>query len=111
VAWVNRGRKILERSGYEVTPCTSGIEALQLFCKNSTSYHLVITDLSISDMDGKQLIRELTRKKPGIPIILCTGYTHDICREDFSSLDLDAFILKPYNEAEIARVVRKVLDQ
>lgn len=110
-ALVNRGRKILEKLGYLVTPCTSGIEALQLFCKNPASFDLVITDLTISDMDGKQLIREFSRKKPGIPVILCTGYSQDICREDFSSLDLDAFILKPYNETEIARVVRKVLDQ
>jgi len=110
-ALVNMGRKMLEKLGYVVTPCTAGLEALQAFCHDPALFDLVITDLTMPDMDGKQLIREFSRRKPGIPIILCTGYTQDICREDFSGLDLDAFILKPYNKAEIARVVRKVLDQ
>jgi CheY-like chemotaxis protein len=107
---VNMTRKMLERLGYVVTPCTLGIEALQILCKNPNAFDLVITDLSMGDMDGKQLIREISRRKPGIPIILCTGYSQDICREEFGNLEIAAFILKPYNKEEISKMIRKVLD-
>lgn len=109
-ALVNMSRKMLEKLGYVVTPCTAGLEALHLFGENPAAFDLVITDLTLPDMNGKQLIREFSRKKPGIPIILCTGYTQDICREDFEDLDIDAFILKPYKREEIVSVIRKVLD-
>lgn len=109
-ALVNMGRKMLEKLGYMVTPCTAGFEALHVFCKNPDAYDLVITDLTMPDMDGRKLIQEIFRKKPNIPIILCTGYSQDICREEFGGLEIAAFILKPYNKEEISRVVRKVLD-
>ena len=109
-AIVNMNRKMLEKLGYVVTPCTAGLEALHIFGENPAAFDLLITDLSLPDMNGKQLIRELSRKKPGIPIILCTGYTQDICREDFEDLKIDALILKPYKKEEIISTIRKVLD-
>ncbi|MDQ1350887.1 MAG: hypothetical protein QG657_1189 [Acidobacteriota bacterium] len=111
VALVNMCRKLLEKLGYEVIPCIDSIEALRIFCEDPRYFDLVITELTMPGISGKQLAQELINIKPDIPVILSTGFTREMCREDFSAVGIKSFLLKPYNNEELARVVRKVLDQ
>ena len=109
-ALVDLGKRTLESLGYEVTTRTSSLEALELFKAKADSYDLVITDMTMPNMTGDELARELIRIKPQMPIILCTGYSARINQEQAIAVGIRAFVSKPVLRKEIAKTIRKVLD-
>ncbi|MFA7061983.1 MAG: ATP-binding protein [Pedobacter sp.] len=106
--------RMLKQLGYNVISRTDSIDALQLFSSSPEQFDLIITDQAMPHMNGTELARELTRIRPDIPVILCTGY------DTISSGDTDdmgetaEFIselaLKPLIRGEIASMIRRVLD-
>ena len=109
-ALVDLGKRTLESLGYEVTTRTSSLEALELFKARADSYDLVITDMTMPNMTGDELARELIRIKPQMPVILCTGYSARINQEQAIAVGIRAFVSKPVLRKEIAKTIRKVLD-
>ena len=67
--------EILKLLGYRVTIRTSSLEALELFKHRSHDFDLVVTDMTMPNLTGDKLAVELMKIRPGIPIILCTGYS------------------------------------
>ncbi|MGD9975599.1 MAG: PAS domain S-box protein, partial [Desulfatirhabdiaceae bacterium] len=70
-------QQILERLGYQITARTGSLDALAVFRSNPEHFDLVITDRSMPNMTGDQLAKELISIKPGIPIIICTGFSNE----------------------------------
>ena len=108
---VNSMRETLERLGYKVTPRTSSIEALETFRNDPEVFDLVITDMTMPNMTGKELVIEIKKSRPDMAIILCTGFSDQISREGAKELGIDAFIMKPIIRSEIANSIREVLDK
>ena len=105
------GSQILERLGYSVTTRTSGIEALELFRTKPNDFDLVVTDMTMPNLTGDKLAVELMKIRPEIPVILCTGYSKKISDETASEIGIKAFAYKPVVKADLAKSVRKVLDE
>lgn len=105
------GSQILARLGYSVTTRTSSIEALELFQTKPSDFDLVVTDMTMPNLTGDKLAIELLRIRPDIPVILCTGYSKNISNESASEIGIKAFAYKPMVNAEMAKTVRKVLDE
>lgn len=104
------GKLILEKLGYNVTVRTSSIEALEVFRKTPNKFDLVITDQTMPNKTGTQLTRELLRIRPDIPVILSTGFSETVNKENFKALGIRAFVMKPIAKNDIAKIIRKVLD-
>lgn len=100
----------LERIGYEVTAKTASMEALELFHAGSAAYDLVITDMTMPRMTGIELSREIKKIRPDIPVILCTGYSEDLDQERCRQLGIDGYITKPFVRKDLAKILRRVLD-
>ncbi len=66
--------------------------------------------MAMPDMTGEQLVRELTAVKPDIPIIICTGFSEKIDKENAAALGVKGFLMKPVIKSEMAAMVKKVLD-
>ena len=103
--------QVLERLGYAVTTRTSSVEAYELFKSKPNDFDLVITDMTMPNMTGDKLATELMRIRSNIPIILCTGYSKKISEEIASKLGIRAFAYKPIVKADLAKTIRKVLDE
>lgn len=110
MALVKIGKRMLESLGYEVTGRTISIEALELFKTKADSFDLVITDMTMPNMSGDKLARELIRIKPEIPVILCTGYSARINPQQAAAMGIRAFVSKPVLRADIAKTIRTVID-
>ena len=110
-ALVHLGQAVLTQLGYDVTTCTSGVEALAAFQAAPQHFDLVITDYTMPQMTGDVLTRALRRLRPYIPIILETGFSHTIDAEQAAALGIDAFLLKPWTVRELARIIAQVLAQ
>ena len=103
-------QKRLEMLGYKTTAMTNSKEALELFRAEPNEYDLVITDQTMPNMTGEQLAKELLKIRPDIPIIICTGYSSRIDAEKADSIGIRAFVMKPVDNRELSRMVRRVLD-
>jgi len=110
-AIVEMGEEILAELGYEVTSRTSSTEAFALLKENPSRFDLVITDQTMPDMTGVELAKEILTLRPGIPVILCTGFSHLVDAEGATAAGIRAFAMKPLTKREIAKTIRKVLDE
>lgn len=108
---VEMGREMLEGLGYEVTTATSSARALEIFRAQPDRFDLVITDMTMPGMTGKELAGELLGIRPDIPIILCTGFSEIITEEEAKSMGIRKFAIKPLNLRSIADLIRAVLER
>jgi CheY-like chemotaxis protein len=104
-------KQMLERLGYQVTSRFSSLEALEAFRKNPDKFDMVITDMAMPNMPGDKLSVELTKIRPDIPILLCTGFSETMSEEKATSLGIKGFILKPIVMKDLDQKIREVLDK
>ena len=102
---------MLERLGYNVSAFVSSIDALETFISSPDEFDLVITDMSMPGVTGDQFAKKLNAIRKGIPVILCTGFSETINQEKAASLGIKGFLMKPIIRSELAKMVRKVLDE
>ncbi len=104
-------KRILQKLGYKVTTRTSSPDALEAFRQSPNSYDLVISDITMPNMLGQELAKRLIMIRPDIPIILCTGFSERINSETAPEHGIKGFLMKPILRSELAKMVRKVLDE
>ncbi|MDO9263049.1 MAG: ATP-binding protein, partial [Desulfosalsimonadaceae bacterium] len=102
---------ILQRLGYSVTLQTGSKEALSLFQSDPQAFDAVVTDMTMPNMTGDLLAVELMKIRPDIPVILCTGYSNKISEDIAAEIGIRAFAYKPIVKADLAKTLRKVLDE
>jgi PAS domain S-box-containing protein len=102
---------MLGRLGYSVETFTSPLAALERFLQVPLHFDLVITDLSMPQMTGLELIESLRVANPEVPVILCTGFGAQLTPEKMKSARLDGYLTKPIIRLELAGTVRKALDK
>ncbi len=104
------GQSMLKSLGYQPTVMLSSKSALEWFQKDPDCFDLVITDMTMPHMTGDKLAEKLMRIRPGIPVIIATGYNEKISEEIVRALGIKALIMKPFNRREISQTIRSVLD-
>jgi PAS domain S-box-containing protein len=110
-AIVRMEQQLLERLGYQVTIRTGSLDALEIFKADPHSFDLVLTDMTMPNMTGVQLAGEIKKIRPDIPVILCTGFSHQINDTKSKALGIQGFVMKPVAKKEIAETIRNVLDK
>ncbi|MEJ2039531.1 MAG: response regulator, partial [Desulfosarcinaceae bacterium] len=108
---VNSARQTLMLLGYNVTTRIDPLEALELFKASHAKFDLVITDLTMPQMNGDELAREFKQIRADIPVMLCSGLDTRVSRERIAEAGICAVINKPILRSELAEAVRRVLDQ
>jgi CheY-like chemotaxis protein len=103
--------QMLERLGYEVETKINPTEVLELFKSNPDHFDLIITDMTMPQMTGVKLSVKLKAVRSDIPVIICTGHSSLIDKEKAKQLGINAYVMKPIVKSELAKVVRKVLDE
>ncbi|MBC8440951.1 MAG: PAS domain S-box protein [Deltaproteobacteria bacterium] len=104
-------KRMLERLGYQVTSHSSSFEALEAFRDSPDKFDLVITDMAMPNMPGDKLSVELTKICPGIPILLCTGFSETMSEEKAASIGIKGFLMKPIVMMDLAQKIREVLNE
>jgi len=101
---------MLTALGYTIVSTASSMEALDLFSSQPERFDCVITDMTMPYMRGDVLARKLMALRPGLPVILCTGFSEKISEQQALEQGIKAFLMKPYTMQGLAAVVRTVLD-
>ncbi len=108
---VEMEQQMLKKLGYTVTTETSSRKALELFRSVPDRFDLVITDLTMPEMNGYLLAQKLKEIRPNLPIILCSGYHEYGSKKKIQEMGISAFILKPVTLMDLSRIARKILDR
>ncbi|HUF27700.1 MAG TPA: ATP-binding protein [Gemmatimonadaceae bacterium] len=102
--------RILERQGYRVLEAPGPVEAEALVARHPGAIDLVLTDLVLPGMSGRDLAELLTTVEPGLRVLYMSGYTDDaVIRRGLLDPGM-AFLSKPFTVEEVARKVRATLD-
>ncbi len=103
--------QMLKSLGYLVESRTSSIEALEAFKADPDKFDLIITDMTMPNMTGIKLASEIRKIKPAIPIILCTGFSSTVNKNNFRDYGIDELIMKPVIQIELGNIIHKVLNK
>jgi PAS domain S-box-containing protein len=101
--------KLLEHLGYQSVGLTDPRKALEVFRGRPDDFDLAIMDQTMPHMSGGELAREILKVRPGLPIILCTGYSENLNEEEALAMGIKAFLMKPFSVKEIAETIRRAL--
>jgi PAS domain S-box-containing protein len=102
--------RLLEAQGYSVLQARDGEEAMRTLQSSRETIDLLITDVVLPKMGGRELAEQVQAKRPGIAVLFASGYTEDIVFHH-KLLDREVALLhKPFTRESIARKVREVLD-
>jgi PAS domain S-box-containing protein len=103
-------QRILQMRGYKVLTASYGEAALGIASLPGQQIDLVVTDVVMPGMNGREFIEALDDRTPGIPVLYMSGYTNDdILRRGLMDSSV-AFLQKPFTAKGLARLVRSVLD-
>ena len=104
-------RTILTRNGYRVLATASGVEAMALWPSIEASIALLLTDLVMpGGISGHDVAERARASRPGLPVVLMTGYSPDIAGRTLSARDSAHFLQKPFTRDALLATVRRCLD-
>ncbi|MCP4718453.1 MAG: response regulator [Desulfobacteraceae bacterium] len=107
---LNIMEQILNRFGYRITSFDISTEAYKYFQKSPYAFDLVITDMTMPELTGDKLIKDIKNIRPDIPVILCTGFSKKIVQGRTSDSKPDKILMKPTGKDELLRTIRLLLD-
>lgn len=105
------GVMTLERLGYRVIAASDGAEAVDRFLAGRSGIDLVLLDLFLPGLTGRQVLEKIRQIRPGIPVIVTSGHDFERDKEVFAELKADDYVLKPFTITDLAVAVRTVLDR
>jgi PAS domain S-box-containing protein len=108
---VNVGKNFLEKLGYKPLVARNGLEAVEIFRLYKDEISLVVLDLIMPKMNGKQAFAQIKNIRADARILISTGYAVDDKIEGFLNQGCHGFIQKPFSLNEFARALRKILDK
>ncbi len=103
--------RTLQAQGYRVLAAASGSEAIDLFFQASGKIDILVTDLMMPKMNGRELAEILREKVPHLSVLYISGYSGDLSIQPDAEYGVDAFLQKPFLPIDLASKVRSVLDE
>ncbi|MBN1517144.1 PAS domain S-box protein [Candidatus Sumerlaeota bacterium] len=103
---------VLQRAGYRVLTASNGEKALETFDRCHNAIDLVVLDMVMPGMSGREVYQHLLKRKSGVRVLFSSGYTAENVVDDLiKHNDLAGFIAKPYRVDQLLSEVRRLLDQ
>ena len=101
-------RMILERTGLTVLTAADGRQAVEMFEQHAGEIHAVLLDLTMPGMDGSEVFRQMTNRRPDVKVVLCSGYNEHDATTKLGGQIPAAFLRKPYVPGELVERMRAV---
>jgi CheY-like chemotaxis protein len=102
--------RILRENGYEVVDAPGPLEALELF-RLGLRVDLVLTDVVMPDMSGRELTEQIAEQFPALPVVYMSGYSHEVIAHQ-GVLEPDVLLVeKPFTDQALLRTVHAALDR
>ena len=99
----------LQSYGYKITSTTSSKKAIELLEASPEEYDLVVTDQTMPEMTGVEMIKHLFEIRPDIPVILCSGYSEQVDEAQALSLGCAKYMSKPINNQDLIEAIQETI--
>ncbi|HEX5417349.1 MAG TPA: ATP-binding protein [Chloroflexota bacterium] len=103
-------RSVLEYCGYRVFDAEGGTQALKLSASHDGPIDLLLADVVMPGLSGREVAELLVRQRPGLKVLYTSGYTDDVILQHGVSQASVAYLPKPFSPADLARAIRRQLD-
>jgi PAS domain S-box-containing protein len=104
-------RRLLERYGYTVMEARHGADALRMVEEGGPEVDLVLTDLVMPEMGGRELVERLRARRPTLKVLYMSGYTEKAITADGIMPPRTGFVEKPFTVEQLLRRLREILDE
>jgi CheY-like chemotaxis protein len=101
---------ILTRLGYQVMVFNDSLEALAFITQDSTAFDLLVTDMSMPNLTGLELVQKTLAVRPDLPVILCTGFNQMLDKKEAKALGIHSYLEKPVSVKDLTEAIRQALD-
>lgn len=101
---------LLKSKGYKVYTAIDGKEAVKLYEQHKQKIDLVITDMGLPGITGKDVFKKLREMNPGVKVVLASGFFEPEIKSELLKAEASGFIQKPYIPDDILRIIREMLD-
>jgi CheY-like chemotaxis protein len=102
---------VLTEYGFEVTVTTRPDEALRLIVEGPESFDVLVTDMTMPGMLGTHLARRARELRPGLPVLLYTGFSESVSGETLREAGIGRLLMKPVAPLDLARAINEVLEE
>ena len=102
--------RILRAAGYLVLEASNGRDAIQIASGFQGEIHLVVADVIMPELSGKELFVEIEAVRPGIKVLYITGYPENMLIHNGALTLNDPLLPKPFTAETLRRKVREVID-
>ncbi|MGD9364088.1 MAG: response regulator [Desulfobacteraceae bacterium] len=103
--------QLLSKMGYHVTTNNNPVAALEQFRNAPEQFDLVISDVTMPQMAGPDMAKEMMKIRPDLPVLLCTGYSANISEQMASNIGARALMYKPLVRDKLSAAIRGALDK
>jgi CheY-like chemotaxis protein len=104
-------KTLLQRLGYTVIVGKSGVEAMELAETHDGDIELVLLDMILPDMGGKEIYQRLSEVRPNAKVIVSSGYSIDGPAKEILDAGADSFIQKPFTINDLSSKIAEVLEE
>ncbi len=111
VALTEMMRRLLRDEGYDVTAYSSSLDALEYFKNHAAGVDVVISDNTMPHMTGLQMVREVHKLRPDLPVILASGLAEQTSPEVLQQSGVSRLLAKPFNRSELLSALDEVLGE
>jgi CheY-like chemotaxis protein len=101
--------KLLSRLGYNCTTRTDPLDARALLQQDASAFDVVLTDMTMPVMNGAELAREVSRLRPGLPVVLVTGQGAALSAMEMRDSGISGVLEKPFDAASLSKAVQLAL--
>jgi PAS domain S-box-containing protein len=102
-------KSMLERVGFSVLTACDGVQGIEVFGEHGDEIAAVLLDMTMPRMGGLDVLPELLRAKPGVPVLLMSGYSEQEATRRLAGKGLAGFMQKPYRPGDLIEKLRKAL--
>ena len=103
------GTEFLKTSGYQVTSCLGTQETLEVFKANPQTFQMLITDYTMPNLTGPQLMEKIKAIRSDVPMLLITRYSNLATPENLKEWCCDEIIAKSYDVKKLSQAVSQAL--
>ncbi|MBX7255148.1 MAG: DUF3365 domain-containing protein [Candidatus Hydrogenedentes bacterium] len=105
------GARLLRSAGYTVVTVADGVEALERFAESPEAFHLVLLDVAMPRLDGREVYKRIQERAPGTKVLFASGFADGVFTSGLDEKDRAAILAKPYTSEELLHAVRCALGQ
>ena len=103
--------RLLQRSGYRVTCVAAAARGARRACRPTDAFDVVVTDFNMPELSGLDLARELGRIRPGLPVVITSGYVSESLRSEVLRAGVRGLLQKEYTLEQIDAVLQRALGE